>query len=75
MQAVEQKPKRKYTRRATVPVKRIPTRKEVLEFISCYGGKAFYSGKNRILFISIPIEDKIISEYGAGLPFSLTTNN
>lgn len=84
MQAIEQKPKRKYTKRVKVtePVTppKTPTRKEVIQFIDAYGGKAFYSGKQRKLFITNPkhrddIEGNVISQYGYGLPFSLATNN
>ena len=85
----EVKVKRKYTHKkpvvpevekavSTAPFQ-LPTRKEVMEFIKAYGGKAFYSGKKRILYITNPrhrddIEHNVISQYGYGLPYKLTTN-
>lgn len=84
MQAVEPKPKRKYTKRVKVtePVSilKSPTRKGVIQFIDAYGGKAFYSGKQRKLFITNPkhrddIEENVIAQYRYSLPFSLATNN
>lgn len=82
-----EKPKRKYVRKKTVTSetefavpRKTPTRKEVIQFINCYGAKAFYSGKQRKLFITNPkhrgdIEEKVISQFGSSLPFKLDSNS